>query len=74
MGFNGLNVTPKWGLLVRSIMNGIYGGIHPPNILALTEKLCGGSMTIDSRFDEGTRIVIRIPVGSEYGVNGTEET
>ena len=55
-----------------SSQEGTHIGIN--NVKERIEKLCMGSLTIDSRVGEGTRIVIRIPVGSEYGVNGTEET
>ena len=35
------------------------------NVRARIERLCGGSLTIDSRIDEGTTVTIRIPHGKE---------
>ena len=34
-------------------------GIH--NVRERIEKMCGGTLTIESRVDEGTKAVIRIP-------------
>ena len=54
-----------------SSQDGTHIGIN--NVKERIEKLCRGSMTIDSRLGVGTRIVIRIPVDNVYGVNDKEE-
>lgn len=40
-------VTPKRGLLVKSIMILLYGGIHPPNYLALTTRRLTFAQNVD---------------------------
>ena len=47
-----------------NLEEGSHIGIR--NVRERVEKLCGGTLTIDSRIGEGTMVTIRIPFGKEH--------
>ena len=62
----GAHVTEVWdngtGFDVKKIEEADSSHIGIRNVRERIEKMCGGSMEVESRIDEGTKVTIMIPI------------